>query len=100
MSNDAFYLGRDPYSGELFWIPDSDRAVHSYIVGASGSGKSKLLLDWFMQDFVAGRGCCLIDPKGDLFQDVLAALVSIPYKDWPEVAANVIIIDPSDEDWV
>lgn len=100
MSKDAFYLGRDSYSGELFWIPDSDRAVHSYVVGASGAGKSKLLLDWFMQDFVAGRGCCLIDPKGDLFQDVLAALATIPEEHWPAVARQVVIIDPGDEQWV
>jgi len=100
MSKDAFYLGRESYSGELFWIPDSHRAVHSYVVGASGAGKSELLLDWFMQDFVAGRGCCLIDPKGDLFQDVLAALATIPAKEWPAVARHVVIIDPSDEEWV
>lgn len=94
---DPFFLGANPdNSAEQFYVPQSTRAVHAYVIGASGAGKSKMLLDWILQDIMAGRGCCLIDPKGDLVFDVLAALSSLDEGWWPSLAERVLLVDPSD----
>ena len=94
---DIFFLGANPdNSDEQMYVEQKARAVHAYVVGASGAGKSKMLLDWILQDVMAGRGCCVIDPKGDLVWDVLAAIASLDEAWWPSLAARVSLVDPSD----
>jgi len=55
-----------------FGIEQSDRLSHLYIIGKTGTGKSTLIRNLIMQDLRAGRGCCLIDPHGDLVEFVYA----------------------------
>lgn len=57
-------LGRK--AGKRFGIYQSDRLFHTYIIGQTGTGKSTLILNMIKQDIEAGRGCCLVDPHGDL----------------------------------
>ena len=47
-----------------------DRARHTYIIGATGTGKSTLLSNMILQDMEAGRGVVLFDPHGDLWEEV------------------------------
>jgi hypothetical protein len=63
-----------------YWVSDEeklvllhpeDRAQHLYIVGKTGLGKSTLLRNLILQDLYAGRGVGLLDPHGDLAQEVL-----------------------------
>lgn len=51
-------------------IPDSLRHLH--VVGPTGVGKSTLLARLALQDITEGRGVVVIDPKGDLVDDILA----------------------------
>ena len=70
-----------------------DRLRHVHIVGASGTGKSTLLVRLILQDIEAGRGVAVLDPHGDLVDEVLSRL--------PEAWVNkAIIFDPSDESHV
>ncbi|MEO9614412.1 MAG: type IV secretion system DNA-binding domain-containing protein [Nitratireductor sp.] len=62
-------VGRRPY--RRFGIHLSDRLFHQYIIGQTGTGKSTLMLNMMRQDVVAGQGFCLIDPHGDLAQEVV-----------------------------
>lgn len=39
---------------------------HGYLIGQTGTGKSTLLANMILQDASAGRGCCLVDPHGDI----------------------------------
>lgn len=43
---------------------------HMYAVGQTGVGKSTLLATLAMQDLAAGRGFALIDPHGDLVEEI------------------------------
>lgn len=61
--------------GEPFGIDYADRFRHTYAIGASGSGKSTLLHNILAQEMLAGEGCGLIDPHGDLAN---AALGMVP----------------------
>src|SRR5262245_50531170 len=59
------------------WLPSECRTRHIYVVGASGSGKTSLLLNLLCQDITAGMGTILIDPHGDLVKELLPLLASI-----------------------
>ncbi len=57
-------------------LTESDRSVHTYICGVSGSGKSRFLQNLLFQDISKGHPVCLIDPMGDLYRaslDFIAA---------------------------
>ncbi len=73
-----------------FGIKQADRLSHTYIVGATGTGKSTLLETFARQDIDAGRGLALIDPHGDLVERVAeyarAANRPIVYLDAPNAA--------------
>lgn len=92
-----FNLGADPSNTEhLLWLPIEERQRHVAVIGASGAGKSQFLLDLIVGDITAGRGLVVIDPKGDLIEDVIAALALIDEAHWPELARDMVIIDPAD----
>lgn len=59
-----------------FGIRPDDRRRHLYVVGKTGMGKSTLLLNLLSSDIAAGRGCCLVDPHGDLAETLLANVPS------------------------
>lgn len=48
-----------------------DRRRHLYITGQTGSGKSTLIEKMVLDDILDGEGVCLIDPHGDLAENVL-----------------------------
>ena len=64
-----------------FGIGLSDRLLHLYLVGMTGTGKSTLLENMVQQDVTGGRGFCLIDPHGDLAEQVHKSL-SVPHHYW------------------
>ena len=68
---------------------DDDRTRHQYIIGKSGSGKSALLSWMARQDAQAGAGFCVVDPHGDLIEDVLCHIPKNRAKD-------VVVFDPAD----
>jgi hypothetical protein len=60
---------------------------HALIVGPSGVGKSALTASLIAQDMAAGRGCLVLDGKGDLAEEILRLV--------PESQRNgVIVLDP------
>jgi type IV secretion system coupling TraD/TrwB family protein len=69
-------LGHNVYLGESrpVEIPLPVRLRHTYVLGATGSGKSALLARLAVDDALAGVGLCLVDPHGDLCHDVLSRL--------------------------
>ncbi|MDP2648142.1 MAG: type IV secretion system DNA-binding domain-containing protein [Candidatus Yanofskybacteria bacterium] len=76
-------------TGGLFGIKMDDRRRHMYVIGKTGMGKSELLKNIAIQDIQDGRGLALIDPHGDLAEDLINY---IP----PERVKDVIYINPAD----
>ncbi|MDB5342004.1 MAG: hypothetical protein JWP89_381 [Schlesneria sp.] len=66
------------------------RPRHCYVAGASGTGKSTLLLNMILQDIAAGRGVGVLDPHGDLINDVLCRIPE-------ERIDDVVLFDPTDD---
>lgn len=56
---------------ELVEIEARDRKHHAYIVGQTGTGKSTLIKNMAVQDIRSGAGVAVVDPHGDLIEDIL-----------------------------
>lgn len=93
MPRDGLILGEVEYRGvkTLVRIKNEDRFRHIYIIGKSGSGKSVLLTQMAIQDIQNGEGVAVIDPHGDLIEDILEHIPK-------ERADDVVIFNPSDVD--
>lgn len=91
LSSGGTYIGQGYYRGirRPVYIGLDDRRRHVYIIGKTGVGKSVLLQDMALQDIRAGHGVCVIDPHGDLIDDILKYIPA-------ERAEEVIYFDPSD----
>jgi hypothetical protein len=89
-----FVLGKNQHQGEehTVGLTTEDRLRHCYIIGASGAGKSTLLLSMACQDIEAGNGFAVLDPHGDLIEDILSRIPQ-------ERAGDVVIFDPADDDF-
>ena len=87
----AVRLGVNEHRGSVqeVYLPAALRRRHVHLIGASGTGKSTLMLQMAMQDLEAGRGLALIDPHGDLVDEVLARMPVQRHKD-------LVLIDPAD----
>jgi len=87
----GLYLGKSTYRGlsKAVHMDRDDRRRHMYIIGKTGTGKTEFLKDMIMQDIRGGEGLAVIDPHGDLIEDILPL---IP----PERSEDVILFDPSD----
>ena len=58
-------------TNNLFGIKEKDRGGHMYIIGKTGTGKSTLIENMAIADILAGNGLALIDPHGDLADNIL-----------------------------
>src|SRR5687767_11884269 len=72
-------------------LTEADRLGHTYVVGKTGAGKSTLLRNILVQEIEAGHGVGLIDPHGDLANEVLN---HIP----PRRTDDVVFFNPADVD--
>jgi hypothetical protein len=68
-----------------------DSRLHLHLLGATGTGKTTVLLNLAAQDIAAGRGLAVLDPKGDL---IAALLERIP----AQRVGDVVLISPDESD--
>ena len=68
------------------------RRQATYVVGITGTGKTTLLLNIALQDISAGDGVCVMDPHGDVTEDLLLRIPKHRVDD-------VILFDPADIDY-
>ncbi|MBU1151506.1 ATP-binding protein, partial [Patescibacteria group bacterium] len=93
LPKEGVVLGHNVYRGQKQEVRfmKKDRSRHHYIIGKSGSGKSALISYMARQDILNGEGVCVIDPHGDLAEDILTYVPK-------ERAKDVIFFDPADQD--
>lgn len=75
-----------------FGLKRSDRRRHLYVVGKSGTGKSKMLELLINSDIQAGHGVGVLDPHGDLVDNILDYIPKERLKD-------VVYFNPADSDF-
>jgi len=91
MPTEGLILGENFYrdSRRTVRIKALDRNRHMYIIGKSGTGKSYFQINMAIQDIKNGDGVCVLDPHGDLIEDILKHIPK-------ERMEDVILFDPSD----
>lgn len=76
----------------IFGIKDKDRLRHIWTIGKTGTGKSTMVANMAIDDFKKGRGVAIIDPHGDLCDDLLDYIPRSRIND-------TIYFNPADRDY-
>jgi hypothetical protein len=76
MNEDSIVIGiRDGWGQDMpFGISLPDLRQHVYLIGKTGSGKTTLLRNMIVQHIALGHGVGLIDPHGDLAEELLGQI--------------------------
>ncbi len=91
IATSGMHVGKSAFRGisKPVFIDRDDRRRHMYIIGKTGTGKSEFLKHMIMQDVRNGEGLAVIDPHGDLVEDILRLMPT-------KRSEDVILFDPSD----
>ena len=93
----GWYYSENKNEFQMAKIDQKDRATHLYVIGATGTGKTKFLEYLILQDIKNGNGFGVIDPHGDLIEDI-KGILSLQYsREDAEIAEKVVLIDPTDK---
>jgi hypothetical protein len=87
-------IGDNEHNGEILpvFLNADQRVRHTHIIGSSGTGKSSLLLNLIRQDIENGDGVAVLDPHGDLIDQILTIIPEDRIDD-------VVLVNPSDVDF-
>lgn len=87
------YLGRNEHHGQATDVRLSvdAKTKHVHVVGSSGTGKSTLLVRMILEDIENGHGVGVLDPHGDLIEEVAARIPS-------DRLSDVVFFDPSEDE--
>jgi len=77
---------------QLKGIDQRYRDTHFYVIGASGTGKTKFLEYLIQQDIKNGAGFGVVDPHGDLIEDIKGWLYFYSSK---SLENDLILIEPT-----
>ncbi|OGY79132.1 MAG: hypothetical protein A2550_01475, partial [Candidatus Jacksonbacteria bacterium RIFOXYD2_FULL_43_21] len=75
-----------------FGIKREDRRRHMYVIGKTGMGKTTMLENMVYQDILRGEGVAVIDPHGDLVDNIVNM---IP----PSRINDTIYFNPADKEF-
>src|ERR1043165_3070081 len=70
----SFALGKvreGPESGTILEVSEEELSEHMTVLGRTGSGKSRFLEGFIREHLEMRRGCIVIDPDGDLTENIL-----------------------------
>ncbi len=95
MSRSSLVLGFDKATRRPVFMDDATRATSLHIVGAPGTGKTKLIENLIRADIRGGKGVCLLDPHGHLFDNVARWCE----RTGVETYRKTLILDPSAPDF-
>lgn len=92
--HDISYFGVTNFHNQniKFGIKRGDRRRHLYVVGKSGTGKSKLLELLIIEDIKAGHGVGVLDPHGDLVDNILKHIPK-------ERTDDIVYFNPADSEY-
>ncbi len=94
INKDVTYFAKTDFrnSNTVFGIKRKDRRQHMYVLGKSGTGKSVLLSNLIIQNIRNGEGVCVVDPHGELVEEILNFIPE-------ERAKDVVYFNPADRDY-
>ncbi|MFA6369226.1 MAG: type IV secretion system DNA-binding domain-containing protein, partial [Candidatus Shapirobacteria bacterium] len=82
-SNFDVVFGKNKYANVVsdIGLTDDDRSRHVYAIGQTGSGKTTIIFHMAKDDIQKGRGVAVIDPHGDLAEDLLYSVPKSRFDD-------------------
>jgi hypothetical protein len=88
------YIGQNEHNGNFtpIVLTAAERALHAYIIGATGMGKTTLIENAIVQDIRSGKGVGFIDPHGDAAKKILRYIPKDREKD-------IVYLHPRDIDF-
>jgi len=93
MKNNDFdvILGQNNHHGEVtpIGLTSAERERHVFIIGGTGNGKTTLLQYAIAQDIKNGKGVAVVDPHGDMAEELLRRIPD-------ERIPDVIYFNPDD----
>lgn len=91
--DEGFLIGYNEFRGikKPIRLSNNDRRRHLYMIGQTGTGKSKFLENLAYQDMMDGKGFAFIDPHGDSAEVLMGAVPK-------ERVEDVIYFNPADMD--
>ena len=81
--------------GKSVKLHDEARATHMHVLGVSGQGKSYFLEHMIRRDITAGNGVCVIDPHGELYDNLVRWIVS----EGLDKVKTIHLLNPSDKEY-
>lgn len=89
--NKDVVFAKNTYGGKTtnIGLTREEREKHVYIIGATGAGKTTMILSMANQDIKNGKGIGVIDPHGDLAESLISCIPDKRKDDF-------IYIDPDD----
>lgn len=88
-TDSVFAIGTAPGPDRPVGIDPQARLQHMVVLGPTGSGKSTLLEHLIVSDITAGRACCVIEPKSQLVERILATAPE-------EASERIVVLDATD----
>jgi len=91
VNRNGLVIGNNEHAGQSrpIALSEEQRLRHTHIVGVSGTGKSTLLMQMLVQDMGQGHGLAVLDPHGDLIDELLCRVPGNRQDD-------VVLVDPAD----
>ncbi|HRY76614.1 MAG TPA: type IV secretion system DNA-binding domain-containing protein [Candidatus Paceibacterota bacterium] len=91
LPEEGLVLGQSIFRGEekTVRLTAKDRRRHVYLIGQTGTGKSYAMTNSIIQDIKNGAGVGVVDPHGDLIDQILEYIPK-------ERMEDVILFDPAD----
>jgi hypothetical protein len=88
---ESITIGLNCHNGIELPVPvdNESRFRHCFILGQTGTGKSTLMAHMIMQDIRAGRGVAVVDPHGEMIDQIVGQIPE-------DRAEDVIFFDPLD----
>jgi len=77
---DGVVLGTFP-NGKSAFLTDEDRRRHVYCIGKTGTGKSTTIQTMILDDLARGRGLALLDPHGQLAEQIADSIPHSRFND-------------------
>lgn len=87
----ALFMNEHQGIAQPIQMGTEDRMRHMFIVGQTGTGKSTLMESMILQDIQSGKGIAVVDPHGDMVDNVLGKIPDSRMKD-------VIVFDLLEKD--
>ncbi len=69
-------FAKNSYAGgeTIIGLSEAERQKHVYIIGATGTGKTTMIMSMVENDLVKDKGVCVIDPHGDLAESIISLI--------------------------